>query len=171
MKASIPKSTDSSGENVIQKVVDDVENHVFNPKPGGLIDQWHKEKLRQDVIRQQAEEAAEKISEPSALTVKVAQVQPELIAVNVVTIPAGSFAMLLPANPFRYKARIAVITTAVTILLAKDESQATSGIGLPVSASSEPFEVTSRAQLWASSVNAAQVAVFSELYASADNSR
>lgn len=166
--SSVPKST---GNGPIETVVEEVESvveHVFEPRPGGMVDQWHKEKARREAAQREAENAAEKIYEGAAYAVKVTQLQPEVSKINVVTIGPGGNAMLLPRAQQRYRAVIAVITAASTVMLAYDSGQATSGVGFPQTTSNNPFETNSRAQLWGSNPGGStiQVAVLSELYAS-----
>lgn len=163
--SSVPKST-----NPLEEIVEEVETvveHVFEPRPGGMVDTWHKEKARREAAQREAENAAEKVQEGAAYAVKVTQLQPEVTTVNIVTVPAGATAMLLPASPFRYRASISVVTTGKTALLSRDNGQALGGVGFPVVQGNPPFIVNSRAQLWAfnSDVNAIQVAVLSESYA------
>lgn len=165
---SVPKSTGNNGP--IEKVVEEVESvveHVFEPRPGGMVDQWHKEKARREAAQREAENAAEKVEEGAAYAVKVTQLQPEVSAVNVVTIPAGGTQLILPYAPYRYRASIAVLTTGKTVLLSKDNGQALGGIGFPVVQGNPPFTVNSRAQLWGynSDVNPIQVATLAESYA------
>ena len=164
---SVPSSIQPPGEEgPIEEVVEAVE-HVFMPKPGGMIDSWHKERARREAAQREAENAAEKVQEGAAYAVKVTQLQPEITAVNIVTIAPGGNAMLLPNGPYRYRASIAVITATSTVLLAKDQNQATGGIGFPQTTTNPPFITNSRAQLWGSNPGGAtiQVAILAELYA------
>jgi hypothetical protein len=164
---SIPSSIQPPAEEgPIEEVVEAVE-HVFSPRPGGMIDSWHKERARREAAQREAENAAEKVEEGAAYAVKVTQLQPELTAINIVTIAPGGNAMILPKGPYRYRACIAVITAASTVLLAIDQSQATSAIGFPLLTANPPFTTNSRGQLWASNPGGAtvQVAVLAESYA------
>lgn len=166
--SSVPKST---GHGPIETVVEEVESvveHVFEPRPGGMVDTWHKEKARREAAQREAENAAEKVYEGAAYAVKVTQLQPEVTKINIVTIPANGYGQLLPRAQQRFRAVIGVVTAASKILLAYDSGQATSGVGLPLSDTSALFETNSRAQLFASNPGgtAVQVAVLSELYAS-----
>lgn len=163
---SVPKSVKPAREeNPVEEVVEAVEN-VFLPKPGGMIDSWHKERARREAAQREAENAAEKVEEGAAYAVKVTQLQPEVTTTNIVTIQAGATAMILPAAPYRYRATIIVVTAASTVILARDNSQALGGSGFPLP-TGIPMVINSRAQLYGANTGGAavQVAVLSEMYA------
>lgn len=159
---SVPNSTRRARpENPVEEVVETVEE-IFLPKPGGMIDNWHKEKARREAAQREAENSAEKVTESAAYTVKVAQLQPEIFATNVVNIANGGQGQVLPYSRNRYRA---TIVASVACILSKDQSQALGGIGFPLPANT-PIVVNARAQLWASATTGATViSILSEMYA------
>jgi hypothetical protein len=156
---SVPNST-KRAESPVEEIIEDVE-HIFSPKPGGMIDSWHQAKAQREAAQREAENAAEKIEEKASFAVKVAQLMPSVTAINSINIAAGGYAQVLPMSPYRYKA---VIISSATIVLAKDSSQALGGTGFSLPANT-PITINSRAQLYASAVGAAVVGVLSEIYA------
>lgn len=159
---SVPNSIQGPKvEGPIETIVEEVE-HVFSPRPGGMIENWHKEKARREAAEREAENAAEKIAEGAAYAVKVAQLMPEITATNVVNIGNGAQGQVLPYSRNRFRA---TIIASVSVLLCKDQSQALGGVGFPLPANTL-YVINSRAQLWASATGgAAVVSVISEMYA------
>lgn len=159
---SVPKSTPSAtnAESLPEEIVQEVE-HIFSPRPGGMIESWHAARAQREAAQREAENASEKIEEKATFSVKVSQIMPETTAVNQINISAGGNAQILPNAPYRYKA---TIIASATILIAKDQSQALGGIGFPLPANT-PLVINSRAQLYASATGAAVVGVIAEYYA------
>lgn len=147
-------------ENPVEEIVEHVEE-IFLPKPGGIIDRHRQAEARREAAAQEAENAATPIEQRSYKGVKVTVVSPEIIATNVIQIPAGGTAMILPNSPYRSRAWIVV---SANVLLAKDNSQALGQVGFPLTATTPPFLVTSRAQLYAYAAGATTVSVFTESY-------
>lgn len=158
-------------ENPVEEIEEVIE-HVFTPRPGGMIDNWHKEKARREAAQRESENVAEKIEENASYTVKVAQVMPEITGTNLVTLAAGATAMILPNAPYRYRATlIGVIPVnssgAGTVILSRDQSQALGNVGFPL-VPKIPMVINSRAQLWAvnpDQANPVQVGILTESYA------
>lgn len=161
---SVPNSTKQTTiqpESLVEEIVQDAE-HIFSPRPGGMVDSWHKERARREAAQREAENRAETVAESAAYTVKVAQLQPEIFATNVVNLANGAQGQVLPYSRNRYRATI-VATVACT--LSKDQSQALGGVGFPLPANT-PIVVNARAQLWASASGGATViSILSEMYA------
>lgn len=138
----------------------------YPPKPGGLVD-----KHRKRVAAEQAEvegetQELERIEQPSYRAVKVAPESPEVFAAITYTISAGATAPILPLNKYRYRATVMVITASGSVVLAKDNGNAISGVGfvLPVNV---PVVLFSRAQVYAfnNTQSSVQVSVMMESYA------
>lgn len=158
---SVPNSTKRPTENPVEEIVEEVE-HIFLPKPGGMIETWHKEKARREAAQREAENAAETVAESAAYTVKVAQLMPEITNTNVVNLANGAQGQVLPYARNRYRA---TIISTVAVVLSRDQSQALGGVGWPLPANT-PIVINSRAQLWASAVSgAAVISILSESYA------
>lgn len=153
-------------EDIVTEVIDEVENlagELFTPKPGGMIDNFRKEKARAEAAAHEAENLAEKVEEFGAYAVKVIILSPEKFNSNSVNVAAGGIAMILPRNLRRKRATI-ISTAAVTI--AGSQSQALNQIGFPLAANT-PLLVEARGQLWAYATGAAVVSFLSESYADA----
>lgn len=162
-----PGNAVGSAIETVEELVEDVLSvGDFQPRPGGMIDEHRKAKARREEAAREREDAAEPIEEHSYQAVKVAQIQPETVAINIITIPAGGNAAILPMSPYRARADITVVTAASTVLLAKDTNQATGLIGFPIT-TGQIKTVLARAQVYASNPggSAVQVAVFVELEA------
>jgi hypothetical protein len=157
---SVPKSTAPKAENPVEEIVEEVE-HIFLPRPGGMVDTWHKERARREAAQREAQNAAEKIEEGASYAVKVTQLMPEITSINSVNIAAGATAMVLPNSPYRYRA---TLIASATVVLAKDNSQALGQVGFSLPANT-PLVINSRAQLYAFATGAATVSVIAELYA------
>lgn len=155
-------------ENFIGEIVGDVEDLLgvddFQPKPGGIVDRHRKEKARREEAQREKENADEPVEEAAFKSVKTMQLAPDTFSVNIITIPAGGTAQILPLSKYRYRATITVITAASTVFLAKDQGAALNGVGFPL-ATGLNLTLTGRGQLWGSSVATIQVAVIAELYA------
>jgi hypothetical protein len=144
---------------IVEEIVKEVE-HEFTPKPGGMVDTFRKDRARREEAQREKENVDEKVEEQSYKAVKTTQLSPDVTSINVVNIPAGGNAMILPNSPYRYRA---IVTASVTISLSKDQGQALGGIGFPIPANT-PFPVFSRAQLYAFTTGAAIVSVYAEIY-------
>jgi len=145
-------------EDIIDDVIDAVED-LFPHKPGGMIDRMRAEDARREAAQKEREQAAEHIEERSYKAVKIVQLGPEISNVNIVNIPAGGTQMILPNSPYRF---FAVFVSSVAITIGKDQGQALSG-GYPI-APNVPFQVNSRAQIWASAATPAVVSIYTESY-------
>jgi hypothetical protein len=141
-------------------------NEAFPPKPGGLVDTFRKKAALAEARRDEIKNAAEPIEQPAFKAVKVAQQQPEIFQAITYTIPAGGWAPILPASPYRSRATVLVITAAATCILAKTSGDAVSGTGftLPVGV---PYIATTRGMIYAGNNTSGviQVSVSAELYA------
>lgn len=159
---SVPKSTHrvERAENPVEEIVEEVE-HVFEPRPGGMIDNWHKNRAQREAADRERANAAERIEEKGTYAVKVTQLSPEITAANVINIPSGATAMILPNAPYRY---CATIIASATVILSKDNGQALGGIGYPLPANT-PMVIHSRAQLYGFATAAVTVSVLAESYA------
>jgi hypothetical protein len=142
-------------------MVDEVEQFVFHPKPGGMVDRHRQERARREAAEAEAQNVSERVEEQSYKAVKVAPESPEVVACNSVNVPAGGTAQVLPGSPYRY--RVTLIASA-TVILGKDSSQALGGSGFPLPAN-VPLVLVTRSQLWAFATGAATVGVIAELYA------
>jgi hypothetical protein len=156
LNPSVPSST-APPESPVEEVIEDVED-LFMPRAGGIVDRHRQERARRAAAEADAQNRAEKIERPSFRSVKVAQTSPEVINPQTVTVPAGGVAMVLPNSPYRYKAVLLVSTTATSVLLAKDQSNALGGVGFTLP-SGVPLTLDTRAQLWAYNVSGSAVAV------------
>jgi hypothetical protein len=83
----------------------------FQPKSGGIVDRHRKERARREAAEHEAENAATPVEERSYKAVKVAQVQPEVTSINLVTIAAGGQAMIAPNSPYRARVSFSIIPT------------------------------------------------------------
>jgi hypothetical protein len=149
--------------------IERLENDVadFEPKPGGIVDTWRKNEERKAVAAEEAENTAEKVEESSYKAVKVTELSPEIVSAITYNIPAGQYAMVLPASPYRYRATIQVITNASGYgILCKDQSAALSAQGYIIY-NNQPTVVHTRAQLWCynDTTETMQVSVLAEIYA------
>lgn len=98
----------------VEELVEDVLSvGDFQPKPGGMVDRHRREKARREEAARELEDAAEPIEERSYQAVKVAQVQAEIISINLVTVPAGGQTMLAPNSPYRSRCTLAIVPTIV----------------------------------------------------------
>lgn len=145
----------------IETIIEDVEA-LFPAKPGGIVERARKDKAAREAAAEAARQANEPVQEPNFKSVKVTVLSPEITATNVVNIPAGGTAMILPNNEYRSRA---VIKASAALVIAKDQSQALGGVGYPYAVTDPPLVVNSRAQLWAFAAGAATVTVLVESYA------
>lgn len=152
-------------ENIIEEVIQDVE-HVFTPRPGGMIDRHNQDKARREAAQRQREQANERIEESSYKSVKTAQISPEIFSAQTLTIPAGGNAVILPKSDYRYRATIMVVTAASSITLAKDSGAAISGNGFQLP-TGIPVTTYTRGQVIAGNTSASpiQVTVMTDIYA------
>lgn len=150
----------------VDEIVRDVEE-IFPPKPGGMVDRHRKRRAEQEAAAAEERNAAEAIQEPSYKAVKVAPESPETFAAQTVTIAAGGNALILPFSPYRYRAVVAVITAASSVVLAKDQSAALGQVGFTLATAAPPLQLFTRAQVWAFNPGGAtvQVSVLAESYA------
>jgi hypothetical protein len=141
-------------------------NEMFPPKPGGLVDRYRQKAALERAREDEEKNLAEKIEQPSARAVKVAQQGPEILSLATFTIAAGGNAPILRGDPYRFRATILVITSGATVILCKDQGAAISANGatLPYGL---PLPTSSRAQLYAynNTAGIVQVSVIAELYA------
>jgi hypothetical protein len=153
------------GIEIVDAVAEEV-NELFPPKPGGLVDRYRQKAALERAREDEEKNLAEKIEQPSARAVKVAQQSPEIFALATFTIPAGGYAPILRGDPHRFRATIFVITSAATVILCKDAGAAISGNGatLPYGL---PLPVNGRGQLYGynNTGTTLQVSVVAELYA------
>jgi hypothetical protein len=140
-------------------------NEAFPPRPGGLVDKFREKAALERAREDEEKNTAERIEQPAFKAVKVAQQQPEIFQAITFTIPAGGYAPILPASPYRFRASILVITTAATAILAKDSGNAISGSGFTLP-SGVVYTVSTRAQVYAynNTAGTIQVSVAAELY-------
>lgn len=161
---------------VVDDVVETVENlgkdaeEVFPPKPGGIVDRFRKKMAEEEARAQEEANEAEKITQRAVKAVKTAPESPEVFSAQTVSIAPGatSLAPVLPGNDYRVRAVVKVVTTGGSVVLAKDQSSAFSGVGYVLSASDGPLEIRTRGQVWAynNGSSTVQVSVLSEYYAS-----
>jgi hypothetical protein len=149
---------------VVEEVIDDVLD-LFPHKPGGMIDRHHQAEAQREALKKEREQEAERIEAPAYKAVKTAQVTGSVIATNVITIPVGGNAMILPLSPYRYRATISIDTAASKVILAKDASAALGGTGFTY-ATGTPLVITSQAQLWGYNPGAAAItiSILAEIY-------
>lgn len=148
----------------VEAIEHDVEE-MFKPKPGGMIDRHRQEQARKEAAKNEREQSKERVEEPAYKAIKTTPVSPEGFSVSLVNVPAGGQAIILPYNPYRYRAVVTVVTAASTVILAKDAGAALSGVGFPLTTANGPMPLYGRGQMIGSSVAAIQVAVISEYYA------
>jgi hypothetical protein len=153
-------------EEMVEKIGEDVTDLVFNPRPGGMVDRWQREKARKEAAAKDRENEAERVEGPSYKAVKTTQQTPEVVSTNLITIQPGAIALILPNSPYRYRASLLVVTTASSVILSKDQGTALGGIGFPLP-SGIIMVLQNRAQLWGynSGGSAIQVAALAEIYA------
>jgi hypothetical protein len=155
-------------ENIITETVQEAEHVIqeFLPRPGGMIERFRQERARREETEHERENTDARIEAASYKAVKVAQQSPEVFIAITYTILAGGSAPILPLSPYRNRATILVITSAATVILAKDNGNAISGTGfaLPVGI---PLILTTRAQVYAfnNTGSTVQVSVITESYA------
>jgi hypothetical protein len=151
---------------IVEAVEKDIEE-VFTAKPGGLVDRHRQNEARRQEAQRERENADERVEEPSYKAVKTTQLSPTIFSINVITIPPGGNAQILPFSPYRYRAVLTVNTTGKSVILAKDGGAAIGGVGFPLANGAQPFPVFARAQLYGFNpdVAAITVAVIAELYA------
>lgn len=154
---------------IISEVTSEVEHlaeELFTPRPGGIIDTFHREKAKREAAERERENEQARIEQASYKAVKVAAQSPEVFHSITYTIQPGGNAPVLPLWPYRYRATMLVITPAATVILSKDQGVATSGVGftLPYGI---PLVLMTRAQVYAVNNTAAvvQVSVIAESYA------
>lgn len=160
-------------ESFLQRVEDDVLSmDPFPAKPGGLVDQARKRKAAEAAKAEQDANAEQEIEERAYKAVKVALETPEVFNATSFNIAAGSYAMVLPADDFRDRAVVNLVTATATAVLAKDASNAAGQNGYTIS-TLVPLEIRSRGQVWAYNPGAdlIQVAVMSETYAPDSSAR
>jgi hypothetical protein len=151
---------------IVETLEQDVEA-IFRPKPGGMIDRARQEKAKRDAAAREAENIDESPSEPAYKAVKTAPLSPDTIKAVVVTVPEGGTAMILPNNPYRYRATI-VLTSNGLVNYGQDSSIVLGGGGFPVP-TGVIITIMARCQLWAfnpAGNGPATVAVLSESYSS-----
>lgn len=154
------ETKDGPIEAIVGVIEHDVEA-IFKPKPGGLVEKAREDRARRQAAEEAARQAQEPIQEPNFKSVKVSVLSPEITAVNVVNIPAGATAMILPNSEYRYRA---TIKTSAALVIAKDGSQALGQVGYPMAATDPPLVIMSRGQLYAFAQGAAVVSVITESY-------
>lgn len=81
---------------------------LFPPKKGGLVDRHRARKAAEAAQAQEAENAQEPIEQASYRAVKTAPESPEIFSVNIVSVPAGGSAPVLPGSPYRYRATVRI---------------------------------------------------------------
>jgi hypothetical protein len=150
----------------IIEAAEEVINEAFPPRPGGLVDRYRRKAALEEARREEEKNTAESIEQPAYRAVKVAQQQPEIYQAITYTIPAGGYAPVLPASPYRHSANLLVITSGATVILAKDSGNAISGSGFTL-----PYGIvkpmTTRAQVYAynNTSGIVQVSADANLYA------
>ena len=151
--------------NIIEEIVDDAEE-LFPPKPGGLVDRHRQRKAQEAAAQADAEHEQEAIEERAYKAVKTAQESPEIVSAQTFNIPAGGWAMILPQNPYRYRATINVVTASATVVLGKDSGAVLGGNGYMMSASNPPLTVFNRGALYCANTSGSttQVSIFAEVY-------
>lgn len=152
-------------ESFLEEIVEDIED-VFKPKPGGMIDQHRKERARREAAQREQENINEGVEEYAYKAVKTAIVSPEIFNSYTLSVAPGATAMVLPLAPYRYRALITVITSAGSIILAKDSSAALGQNGFPYVNGLAPLELRTRAQVWVYNPGGAavQIGVIAESY-------
>jgi hypothetical protein len=153
--------TDTKHEGPIEALVEDVES-LFPSKPGGIVERARMDRAHRQAAEEAARQSAEPVQESNFKSVKVTVLSPEITSTNVVNIPAGGTAMILPNNEYRSRA---VIKASAALIIAKDNSQALGQVGYPYAATDPPLVITSRAQLFAYAAGATVVSVIMESYA------
>jgi hypothetical protein len=150
---------------IIEEIIEDVEE-VFSPKPGGMIDQHRKRQAEREAAAEEAVNESERIEAPSYKAVKTVTQSPEIIITNKIAMAAGSTAMILPDNPYRYRAVIQVNTANGELDIARDQNAALGGTGFPLY-QFQPFITMTRGQIWGTNPlgTAADIRVMSECYA------
>lgn len=144
----------------IEAIIEDVES-LFPSKPGGIVARAREDRARREAANTAAENAATPVQESSYKGVKVVILSPEITSTNVINVPAGGTAMILPNSEYRYRATIKASAAAV---LAKDAGQALGQVGYPLATTDPPFVTYSRAQLWVYCAGATVISVLAESY-------
>lgn len=148
------------------EAAEEVVDELFPPKPGGLVDRHRQRRAANQAREDEERERRERVEESSYKAIKVTPESPEVFTAQTLSIAAGQQASILPANPYRYRAIILVVTAASTVILAKDSSAALGGNGFTLAAGT-PLPVYTRAQVYAFNPGGAavQVSVLAEIYA------
>lgn len=148
-------------EQLAEKVGEDLTDVAFNPRPGGFMDRWQREKAAKEADAEERKNESERVENPAYKAVKTTQESPEVVSMTTVNIPAGGTAMVLPSSPYRYRA---TILASAAVILAKDSGAALGqqGFALPMNVT---LIMQHRAQVWAYAAEAATVSVISEIYA------
>jgi len=97
---------------LVEKVSEEITDMTFDPRPGGIIDRFQKEKARKQARDEENRHEDEPINDAAYTAVKVAQEAPEVVATNLVTIPSLGIGQLLPSSPYRYRAFLMLPTPA-----------------------------------------------------------
>lgn len=147
-------------------IVEEAEEELFPPRPGGLVDRHRRRVAEEKARADEVENEGNPVEERAVRAVKVAPVSPEIVRAMTYTIGAGQSAMILPLADYRYRAVVLLATAGQTVTLAQDSGAALGGTGFLLPAG-VAVPVYSRAQIWAYNpgASAVQVSVLSELYA------
>lgn len=151
----------------IVDVVEEAEEEIFPPRPGGIVDRHRKRVAREKAEADAVENEGNPVEERAVRAVKTAVIAPEIIRAITHTIGPGQAGMVLPLNEYRARATVKVVTAGAQVLLSPDQGAALGGTGYPLAAADGPLPVGARGQLWAANTSddVVQVAALSEVYA------
>jgi hypothetical protein len=128
---------------------EELVEEAFPPRPGGLVDRHRKRVAQEQADAEEARNADHGIEQIAVRAVKIAQQSPESFATPVIPLAAGQIAMLLPANPYRYRAVLYVAANnSGFIQICKDKGAALSGNGFLLPAYANAVEMRTRGQVW-----------------------
>lgn len=131
----------------------------FPPRPGGFVDT-----ARKQAAANQSPAAEPVTRSPRPVTVKVPG--PDLFAAKTITIAAGVSALAAPLDPDRNLIILNFISTAGSVIIARDRSGADTGTGFYLQAGQPMIPLTHTREVWLHNPGsqAVQVSVLTESY-------
>lgn len=166
MEPSVPPSTKKNQpESLGEEVLHDIED-FFAPNATGMVARHRRQRAERLAYEAEQVNTAERVEQPAFRAVKTAPESPEVFSATSFTIQPGANLAVLPLSPYRYRAVIIVVTTASTVILAKDSGNAIAAQGFTLPAG-VPLPLHTRAQVYAYNpgASAVTVSVISEIYA------
>lgn len=156
--------------NIIRDLETRVEDEIFSPRPGGMVDTFRKREAALRAAEAEQQNTDQPVQERAYRAVKVALESPEVLSAQTITIQPGQFAMVLPQNPMRYRATVKFVSNGsaqANAVVARDSSAALGRNGYMLSYG-ETLVTHTRAAVYVFNADTAaiSVSVLAELYAS-----